>query len=154
MFGVAVGMLDLPRLIGDRIEHGHHVGALLGRSVDQAVGVDARIALVGGDRIVQIRLGSGPLPHADHDVALDALRPLRLGGRQFAGGDAVGPVREQRQRFLADRAGRASSPCWTGLTGLQALRPGLDRIVEMPPCLRNRADALASPAHGRTGTNS
>src|SRR5437879_5853333 len=45
--GIAEGMLDLPRLIGHRIQHRDHVGALLGRPVDPALGVDARITLIG-----------------------------------------------------------------------------------------------------------
>src|SRR5258708_2315636 len=44
---IPVRMLYLRCLVRDRIQHGHHVGALLGRSVDQAVGIDARVALIG-----------------------------------------------------------------------------------------------------------
>ena len=49
---------------------------------------------------MQVSLGRRPFPHTDYNVPLDTLGPLRLRGRQLAGGDAIGPVREQRQSFL------------------------------------------------------
>ena len=60
-----------------RVEHRKRVAALFGRSVDQAIGVQARIALIGRDFVVQITLRIGPVPLRDHDVPLDALRTRR-----------------------------------------------------------------------------
>ena len=91
---VAHRQLHLEGDVLHRIEHRHHVGRVLGRAEDQAVGVDGRVALVAHRRVMQVGLRVRPVPHRDDGVALDALRPLRLGGRQFAGGDAVGPVAE------------------------------------------------------------
>ena len=54
------------------------VGASLRRAVDLAVGIDGRIAPVGRDLVVQIHLRAAPVPHRHDDVALDALRALRL----------------------------------------------------------------------------
>ncbi len=93
-------------LLGLRIEHRQVVGGVFGRAVERAVGVDGRIALVGRDQVVQIFFGAAPIPFRDHDIALDALRPRRLGGRQLAIGDAVGPLAEIFERHAAELAGK------------------------------------------------
>ena len=82
-----VRIADRQRHLADRvlhrIEHRQVVGAQLERAVDRAVGVDRRVAPVGRDHVVQVRLRVGPVPLRDDDVALDALRPRRR-RRHFA----------------------------------------------------------------------
>ena len=123
-------------LFCDRIEHRHEVGALLRRAVDRAVGVDGRVALVGRDLVVQVVLRRRPVPHADHDVALDALRPLRLGERQFARGDAVGPVGESCDALVRARcAPMVDAPCWSspGRTGCGASQASVEVLEAAEP---------------------
>ena len=97
---------------------------------------------------MKIGLGGGPLPHAEHDVAFDALRPLRLRQRQLAAGNAVCPVREQRQCFLPTKPVQSHGHVRLGLTGLKAKRPSLDRRLDgIPrrfPFFWNRADTLGA----------
>ena len=93
---------DLRRL---RIEHRQMIGRVFRRAVERTVGVDRRIALVGRNQVVKIMLLIAPIPGRDHDIALDAGRPRRLGERQFAVGDAVGPVAEIFERHTAQLAG-------------------------------------------------
>ena len=97
---------------------------------------------------MKISLGSGPLPHAEHDVAFDALRPLRFRKRQLAGCNTVCPVREQRQCFLPTKPVQSHGHVRLGLTGLKAKRPSLDRRLDgIPrrfPFFWNRADTLGA----------
>ena len=74
---IAVRNLHLADGVVHRIEHRQIVAAFLGRSIDQAVRVDGRIALVGRDLVMQIGFRIGPVPLRDDDIALDALRPRR-----------------------------------------------------------------------------
>ena len=92
-----------------RIEHRHVVGAQLERAVERPVGVHRRIAAIGRDHVVQVRLRIGPVPHRDDDVALDALRPRRR-RRKLAGLDAVGPVGEHRESARG-RSGSSTGSC-------------------------------------------
>ena len=107
---------DLARRVLHRIDDRHEIGAELGRPVDQAVGVDGRIAPIGRDLVMQIRLGCRPVPQRDDDVAFDALRPRRLGRRQLAGGDAIGPLAEQLQRALRVEPADVRGHIGAGLT--------------------------------------
>ena len=93
-------MLELGVDVLHRIEHRQHVGALLGRAVELAVGVYGGISLVGGDLVVQVRARLAPVPERDDDAALRALRPRRALVRNVAGGDAIGPVAELAQHAL------------------------------------------------------
>ena len=92
-----------------------------------AVGIDRRIALVGRDQVVKIFLVVAPIPGRDHDIALDALRPRRLGARQLALGDAIGPVAEIFERHAAEFAGeqidhQSAPPGRTGCAAPRLLR--------------------------------
>ena len=60
-------------------------------AVDRAAGVDAGVALVGRDLVVDVGGVAAPGPRRQHDVALAAARARRR-LRHLAGGDAVGPV--------------------------------------------------------------
>ena len=60
-----------------RIQDGQVIDGGFQRPVDGSVGVDPRIALVARHLVVEVRLRVGPIPHADDDVALRALRPRR-----------------------------------------------------------------------------
>ena len=123
--GIAIRNLHLADGVVHRIEHRQIVAAFLRRSVDQAVGVDVRIAFVGGDLVVQIGLRIGPVPLGDHDVALDALRPRRRLRGKFALRDPRGPIAKLR-RWLAQaqvESGRPSSRCRPVRTARGASRP-------------------------------
>ena len=112
----------------DRIEHRDEVGGVLDRAVDQAVGVERRLALVGRGDVVQVVLGIGEIPLRDDDVALAALRPRRLRGRQFAGRDAVGPVGVELERARRVDAADRGRHVVHGLAGQDAPRPGILRL--------------------------
>ena len=129
------------------IEHRQIVAALFGRSVDQAVGVDAWVALVGGDFVVQISFGIGPVPLRDHDIALHALRPRRRFRGQFAFRDAGGPIAEHLRRRAARRVerGRPSWRCQPARTARGASTParanrGWRTSGEWSACIGCRVD--------------
>ena len=131
---------EVRRHVLDRIEDRHVVAGVLALPVQRPVAVDGRIAPVGRDQIVQILLGVVPVAQRDDDVALDALRPRRLGKRQLALRDALGPVAEILERHAAELTGGDGDHVLAGLAGLDAAHPGLfvglDRVhVE----LRDRA---------------
>jgi hypothetical protein len=108
-------MLDHGRGVLDRIEHRHEVGGLLGRAVDQAVGIEARVALVGRDGVMEIDFRLRPVPYADHDIALDALGPLGLGERQLARrcGRSIGIERRYGRAEPIVRRHVVATPDWT-----------------------------------------
>ena len=131
---------EVRRDVLHRIEDRHVVAGMLALPVQRPVGVDGRIAPVAGDQVVQILLVVVPVAQRDDDVALDALRPRRLGNRQLALRDALGPVAEILERHAAELTGGDGDHVLAGLSGLDAAHPGffvrLDRVhVE----LRNRA---------------
>ncbi len=94
--------LEGRRHVLHRIEDRHRVRAVLGRPEQRPVGVDRRVPAIARDEIVEIVLLVHPVAQRDDDVAFDALRPRRLGERQFALGDAIGPVAEVGERHLAE----------------------------------------------------
>ncbi len=139
--GIGNGMLDEVRLVVHRVEHRNHVRAFLGSAVDRAVGVEPRIVAVGGDAVVEIVFRRREVPHGDHHVALDALRPLRLGERHRARRDAVGPVGKILQCRFRSHVAQAERHVRHRLPGLRAARPARDTGSEF---LRHRAHALAA----------
>ena len=92
---------------------------------------------------MEIGFGHGPLPHADYDIALDTLRPLRLFSRQFSCGNAIGPVRKQRQRFWPELAKCQSHVC-SRLACLYPACPCLQRIARGGPFLLKRTHTLGA----------
>ena len=108
-----------------RVEHRQIIAALLGRSINQAIRVHLGIALVGGDFVVQVSLGIGPIPLRDDDVALDALRARRRVRGQFAVLDARGPIAELFRGSLGAEVRQAVHHERGGLPGLHAARPSL-----------------------------
>ena len=81
-----------------------------------------------------------PVAQRDDDVALDALRPRRLGKRQLALRHALGPVAEILERHAAELAGGDGHHVLAGLAGLDAAHPGfLVRLDRVHVELRNRA---------------
>ena len=92
--GVAPFGLDQAGLVVDGIEPRDEVRARFGRSVDQTVRIDGRIAAVGRDLVMQIALRRVPVPQRDDEVALDAGRTRRLRERQLALRDAIRPIAE------------------------------------------------------------
>ena len=111
------------------------------RAVDLAVGVDSRPAPVGRDQVVQVELRIAPVPHRQHHVALDALRPRRLVFRQLAGRDAIGPVRPFGDRAIGAEARHHVDHRGHGLPGLNATGPGVARIGEVAELARDHARA-------------
>ena len=128
---IAQRQLDLPRFVPHRIEHREVVGALLERAIEQAVRIEGRIAAVGRHDIVQIGLRVRPVPHRDHDVALEPLR-TRRGRRHLTLRDAVGPVGEHREGTLASEIAEPGDHARAGLAGLQPALPRLLRRGERP----------------------
>ncbi len=113
------------RLVAHRIKHRDDVGRVLDRAIDQAVGVQCRLALVGRGDVVQVVLGIGKIPLRDDDVALAPLRARRLRGRQFTRRDAVGPVGEQAERALRVQPADRGRHVVHRLAGQDAARPGV-----------------------------
>ena len=113
------------------VEDRHHVGRVFGRAVHRPVRIHSRIATVRGDQVVQVSLGLAPFPGRDHDVALEALRPRRLGMRQLALGDAVGPVGKILERRTAEPSGKRVHHVLGGLARLHATHPRFLRRLEL-----------------------
>ena len=146
--GRRVGVADLQhhpgRRVLARVEHGHVVGAVLGRAVDRPVGVHRRIALVGRDQVVHVGLGLGPVPQADDHVAFDALWPGRGRLGILAAGDALGPVAVHRQRRLAADLVEPPVHVDAGLPRLDAAVPGVGVRLEVGERGRNLARRLVA----------
>ncbi len=141
---VEIGVLDGRERIGLRIEHRHHVRALLRRAVDRAVGIHLLPVLLACDRIMQILTLEPPIPHADDDVALDPLRPLWLCERQFARSDAIGPVRIILDGLVRSDTRDRDSHIGHCLAGLKSALPRLPGVLEAPKLGRERAHALGA----------
>ena len=122
----------LPGFIG--IEDGHVVRTQLERTVEQTFRVHRRIAAIGRDNVVQVRLGIGPVPPGDDDVALEALRPRR-GRRQLAG--LMRSVQSARRRETA--RGRSGSS-----HGIISHRPGPRRAAVPTPASSTRRSPSAA----------
>jgi hypothetical protein len=88
---------------------------------------------------VEVILRAGPIPQADDDVALRALRPGRLRLGQLARGDAVRPIGVERQRPLRVEPADIRRHLRHRLAGLDAPLPRLDRGREGAELLRDRA---------------
>ena len=134
--------LEVRHLVGLRVEHRHVVGRIFRRAVERTVGVDRRIAPIRRDQIVQILVGRRPVPGGDDEIALDAGRARRLVLRQFALGDAVGPVAEILVRRAAELTGDAVGHHLAGLAGGDAALPCLGAGVELAELRRDRARGL------------
>ena len=141
--GIAHRHRHLTGSVGHRIEHRHVVRARLERAVDRAVRVDGRIALVGGDLVVEIRLRIGPVPLRHDDVALDALRPARRLG-QLARQDPVGPVGEHLDRAPAPHPVEPVRHRSAGLPRLDAPVPGRHHRIELAELRRHLARRLVA----------
>ena len=89
----------------DRVEHRNVVGAPFGRAVDRAVGIDRRIAPVGGNFIVQVHLGSAPVPDA---------RRRRCARRPAAVRASTSAVRRRRCGRSNPRKSSARAACRAG----------------------------------------
>ncbi len=124
------------------IEDRHIVGRVFRRAVKLAVGVDRGIAPVRRDQVVQVLVRRGPGPRGDHEVALDAARTLGLGERQFALGDAVGPVAEIFVRHAAELTGDAVGHLLARLARQDAALPRFGARIELAELRRDRARRL------------
>src|SRR3984893_3836925 len=121
---VAIWNLHLTDGVVRGIEYGQVVAALLGRSVDQTIGVNVGIALIRGDFVVQIGFWIGPVPLGDHDISLEALWPRRRLGRQLALRNPSGPVAKLLGGSLRTELSQAAQHSRGGLSGLHAVHPG------------------------------
>src|SRR3954454_11296152 len=74
---------------------------------------------------MQVFIRRGPIPGGDDEVALDARRARRLVLRQFALGDAIGPIAEILVRHAAELPGDAVRHHLAGLPGRDAADPGI-----------------------------
>ena len=146
--GIANGQRNLADGVGLRIEHRHVVGAQLERAIERAVGVQRRVAAIGRHHVVQVRLRIGPVPHRDHDVALDALRTRRR-RRHLAAVDAIGPVGEQQQRALAAEVVEAVDHLAAGLARREPPLPRVRQRREGAELLGNLARALGAELMAR-----
>src|SRR6266487_2507242 len=120
--GIAHRKRHPARRVTRGIEDGQVVRAQLQRAVDLPVRVDRGIAPVGRDFVVEIGLRVGPVPLADHDVALDAAWP-GWRRRHFPGGDPVGPVGEHRERAVSAELVHGGEHRAAGLSRLEAAVP-------------------------------
>ena len=112
---------------------------MLALSIEQAIGVDRRIALVRRNEIVKIFLVIMPIAQSHDDIALDALRTRGLGMGQLAIGDPLGPV---AQIFEGDRiqfTRHEIDHAFAGLTGLDSPHPGVFMAGEFTEGLGNGA---------------
>jgi hypothetical protein len=107
-----------------RIEDRESVHAVFRLAEHRAIGIHRRIAPVGDGQGVQIVLLVRPVPGGDHNIALDAFRPLRRGARQLAFGDPVGPISKIVERLGAKQAGYDTHHLLAPLAGLNAAHPG------------------------------
>ena len=147
---IAHRQLDLARHVFHGIQNGEVVVAELERAVDGTVRVDRRIAPIGRDDVVQVGLRIGPVPLSNDDVALDALRPWRR-RRDLARRDAIGPVREQRERTLRAELVHPVEHLRSGLSGLYSPLPRRRRRIEVTEPRRQLAGRLvAQLMAGRT----
>ena len=106
--------------------------------------IDRWIIAVGRDLVVQIGRGSVPIPFGHHDIALDTGRTRRIEFRQFALGDAFGPIAKICQRALRVEAADRAHHRATGLAGLQAAFPCRGGRIEMSQHRRDRACRLVA----------
>ena len=79
---------------------------------------------------------------------------LGLRERQFAGGDAVGPVGEQLDRLVGADARNRDRHVGHGLSGLDAALPRLAGVLELAEQLATACARPWSRARGRTGRSS
>ena len=140
---VAHRVLHFGRDLLQRVEHRPEVGAVLRRAIKLAIRVDRRLAPVGRDQIVHVRRRAAPVPEREDEVALEALRPLRLRERKLARGDAVCPVRPQREPALRADARRGVDHLRHRLARGDAPRPRFARL-HVGEVLRHRARSLGA----------
>ena len=93
---------------------------------------------------MQIGCRAAPIPHRNHDIALDALRPIGFRKRQFTGRDPVRPVSEEFERNLGVEPGDIAGHEVHRAAGLQAFRPGVGRVLEFAELLADRAHSRSS----------
>jgi len=72
------------------------------------------------------------------------LRPRRLGGRQFARRDPIGPIGEQLERARRIEPPDRRRHLRQSLPGLDAAFPGFGRILDILECARDRARRLVA----------
>ena len=86
---------------------------------------------------MQVGRRTPPVPERDDHVALDALRPLRLGERQFTCGNPIGPVGEHGQGPLGVETADVAGHEELRLPRHQPPLPGFNRVLESTQFPRN-----------------
>src|SRR5258708_22847184 len=90
------------------------------------------MTFVGANLVMRVPRGLSPIPHRNHQIALDTLRTGRCWW-QVACGDPIRPVRKHfDSAFLVNKPGqRATHPVSAGLTEMDARSPRLRRRLEI-----------------------
>ena len=127
------------RLVRLRVEDRHVVARVLGRPVERTIRVDGGIAPVRGDQIMDKGLLTAPFPGGDDEIALHALRALRLVLGQLALGDAIDPVAVILARHAAELSGTAVHHELAGLPGGNAAHPCILTRLELAKLRRDSA---------------
>ena len=143
-FRIANRQRNLALGVPHGIEHRHVVRTQLECAVDRTIGVDRRIAAIGGDHVMQVDGGIRPIPHRDDDVALDTLRTRRGDLRNRAGRNPVGPLGKHLERALAAHAVEPVDHVAARLTGLNAAIPRVHGAGKRPQLLRDFAGGLVA----------
>ena len=107
--------------------------------IDRAVGIDRWITAVAGDQVMQVLLVVVPVAQRNHDVALQALRTHRLGIRQLAFGDTLGPVGEILERQATHLSCSLKDHVLARLSRLNTADPRFFVRLALEVELRNRA---------------
>ena len=123
---------------------GNEIAAFLRRTIDQAMGVERRIAPVGGDLVMQIGLGRVPVPFGDDDVAFHPCGRggLANGSSPLATRSVQSPNKLQGALGVepVDRADHVIG--WPAR--LDAALPGRGRLSKWPSCCSNIAGRLVA----------
>ena len=93
---------------------------------------------------MEVVFRAGPVPHRDDQVALEALRARRLGRRQFALGDAVGPVAEHLDAAEGTIPLDGLDHVLAGLPGLNPAHPRVLARLEVTQQRRQRTRRLGA----------
>src|SRR5215470_1149343 len=88
---------------------------------------------------MQVGLWIAPFPRGDDDVALDTLWPWRLGVRQLALGDAIGPISEVLERGAPKVSSQGIYHQGRSLSRLHPTYPGIFARLELAKLGRDRA---------------
>src|SRR5215475_15145298 len=93
---------------------------------------------------MQIGCCAAPIPHRNHGITLDALRPIGFGEWKFTGSDPVCPVSEQSEGNLRIEARDIARHEIHRAAGLKSLGPCVGGVLKFPEFLTDRAHSRSS----------